>query len=216
MNDKSLLIAYGKGSLCLWDTQVASLISEFTGHESAATCVSNFKQHSKKAKSEHSLTSAGFTSNWDETKMSHSSNDANIFVSGSADKTIKVWDIRTNRSCNTITGHTKCVNSLDSLDVHTFCSASDDGTIRLSDIRCMRAVNVYNANVPVTSVVFSKTGRYIFSGCDDYTCRAWDTVSSEQLQTISGHEGKVSCVSMSENGSALCTASWDTTIRVWA
>lgn len=216
INDSSLLVSYGSGSICLWDLLTSSIGIEFFGHEKATTCISHFRSFGKKGeKSEISHTSAGVTSNWDESAQSHhSNNESSIFLSGSADATVRVWDVRMAKHVSTITGHTGTINSLDCLDYCTFVSASDDGTVRLTDIRCMKALNVYDAAVPVTSTVISKTGRFVFGGCDDYTCRAWDTVTGDLLQTISGHEGKVSCIGMAENGSALCTASWDTTIRV--
>ena len=61
---------------------------------------------------------------------------------------------------------------------------------------------------------FSGTGKYFFAGYDDYNCNVWSTLSRNQLQTLAGHENRVSCLDVSKDGKALCTGSWDTLLSV--
>jgi WD40 repeat protein len=63
-------------------------------------------------------------------------------------------------------------------------------------------------------VAFSISGRILFGGYDDWTCNVWDTLKGERVGVLTGHENRVSCLGVSIDGMALCTGSWDSTLRV--
>lgn len=44
----------------------------------------------------------------------------------------------------------------------------------------------------------------------------WDTLKGERAGVLTGHENRVSCLGVSMDGMALCTGSWDSTLRVSA
>jgi len=49
----------------------------------------------------------------------------------------------------------------------------------------------------------------------------WDSTASPgdegaALQQLTQHENRVSCLGVQERGQALCSGSWDTTLKVWA
>ena len=88
---------------------------------------------------------------------------------------------------------------------------------RLFDLRADREVSCYSKSsiiFGVNSVDFSTSGRILFAGYNDYTINAWDTLKCTRINVLYGHENRVSCVRMSPDGTALCTGSWDTTLRV--
>jgi len=98
-----------------------------------------------------------------------------------------------------------------------FATGSDDASCRLFDIRADRELNVYthdNILCGITSVAFSISGRILFGGYDDWTCNVWDTLKGERVGVLTGHENRVSCLGVSADGMALCTGSWDSTLRV--
>ena len=66
----------------------------------------------------------------------------------------------------------------------------------------------------VNSVDFSVSGRLLFAGYNDYTVNVWDTLKSQRVCLLYGHENKVSCLQVSPDGTALSTGSWDCTLRV--
>ena len=82
----------------------------------------------------------------------------------------------------------------------------------------------------VTSVSFSRSGRLLFAGYEDAQCLGWDvltgcpatsastttTNSCKPVYRLAGHESRVSCLAVAPNGEALCTGSWDSTLRIWA
>lgn len=98
-----------------------------------------------------------------------------------------------------------------------FATGSDDASCRLFDIRADRELNSFthdNILCGITSVAFSISGRILFGGYDDWTCNVWDTLKGERVGVLTGHENRVSCLGVSADGMALCTGSWDSTLRV--
>ena len=104
--------------------------------------------------------------------------DGRYIVSGSYDRTVRVWDFHTGQSVmNPLLGHKGYVTSVAfSPDGRYIVSGSEDRTIRLWD-----ALTGHSFGDPfkghyneVTSVVFSPDGRHIASGSLDNTIRLWD------------------------------------------
>lgn len=98
-----------------------------------------------------------------------------------------------------------------------FATGSDDASCRLFDLRADREMNIYthdNILCGITSVAFSISGRLLFSGYDDYNCNVWDTLRGERVGVLLGHDNRVSCLGVASDGMAMCTGSWDTTLKV--
>ena len=159
----------------------------------------------------------------------------NVFVSGACDATAKLWDIRSGKATQTFTGHESDINAVSYVTLVTseatfltyscsffpngdaFATGSDDASCRLFDIRADRELNTYtpdNILCGITSVAFSISGRILFGGYDDWTCNVWDTLKGERVGVLTGHENRVSCLGVSADGMALCTGSWDSTLKV--
>lgn len=148
--------------------------------------------------------------------------DPNMFVSGSCDSMAKVWDIRTGKCTMTLRGHESDINSVCLFpDGKCFGTGSDDTTCRFFDIRSCGEVSEFRNDsivCGITSVGFSKSGRILFAGYDDYNCLGWDILGNvdKHVFQMQGHENRVSCLGVAPNGEALCTGSWDTYLKVWA
>ena len=145
-----------------------------------------------------------------------------VFVSGSCDSTAKVWDIRSGKCTQTHLGHESDINSVSFFpDGNAFGTGSDDSSCRLFDLRCYNEVNMFGNDkilCGITSVAFSRSGRILFAGYDDYNTFGWDCLSNGKNFSfqLAGHENRVSCLGVNGKGEALCTGSWDTLLKVWA
>jgi len=154
--------------------------------------------------------------------MSVSIYDANdTFVSGSCDATAKLWDHRQRKHCvKTFPGHESDINSVQFFpDGNAFGTGSDDSSCRLFDIRAYAQLARYSNDkilCGITSVAFSRTGKMLFAGYDDYNCYVWDTQLGTLVDQLIGHDNRVSCLGVSSDGKALCTGSWDTLLKIWA
>lgn len=148
--------------------------------------------------------------------------NSNIFVSGSCDSLAKVWDIRQpgKKSALSFKGHESDINSVQFMNDGTaFATGSDDSSCGLWDLRSSTQINRYASPkvlCGVTSVSFSGSGRLLFASYDEQVVHVWDTLFASNFARLDGHEERVSCVAVSPDGQALCTASWDTTMKIWA
>lgn len=66
---------------------------------------------------------------------------------------------------------------------YAFATGSDDATCRLFDIRSDQELAMYshdNIICGITSVSFSKSGRLLLAGYDDFNCNVWDSMKAER------------------------------------
>lgn len=148
---------------------------------------------------------------------------------------------------------------------YAFATGSDDATCRLFDIRADQEIGMYshdNIICGITSVAFSKSGRLLLGGYDDFNCNVWDVLKQDRagktrIATVSlhfvsiritflekmhhfivvmikilwdlswscicyeiagvlaGHDNRVSCLGVTEDGMAVATGSWDSFLKIW-
>ncbi|XP_060551694.1 lissencephaly-1 homolog [Ruditapes philippinarum] len=99
-----------------------------------------------------------------------------FLVSGSRDKTIKMWDISTGLCLFTLVGHDNWVRGLVFHPGGKFIiSASDDKTIRVWDIKNRRNQKTLDAHQHfVTSLDMHRNSPYVISGSVDQTVKVWE------------------------------------------
>jgi len=64
------------------------------------------------------------------------------------------------------------------------CTGSDDATCRLFDLRADQELIVYSHEsiiCGITSVAFSRSGRLLLAGYDDFNCNIWDSLKAERV-----------------------------------
>jgi WD40 repeat protein/serine/threonine protein kinase/Flp pilus assembly protein TadD len=135
-------------------------------------------------------------------------------VTGSHDRTLKLWDARTGAEIRTFHGHTDKVNGVAfSPDGKRIASASFDGTVRLWDPATGTLVQTLRAYSPVViSVAFSPDGKRVVGA--GRTVTVWDTATGRELLTLAGYRS-ASFVAISPDGSRMATAGYDGTADLW-
>ena len=147
--------------------------------------------------------------------------DGHHIISGSYDRTIRIWDAKTGAAVgNPLEGHTSGVLSVAySPDGHHIISGSFDGTIRIWDAKIGAAVGnpLEGHNIGgVSSLAYSPDGRHIISGSGDHTARIWDAeVSTAAGNSFKGHTDSVQSIAYSSDGRHTVSGSGDNTTRVW-
>lgn len=58
------------------------------------------------------------------------------------------------------------------------------------------------------------SGRLLFGGYSDHAINVWDVLKGQRVNILYGHENRISSLRTSPDGTAICTGSWDTTVRV--
>src|SRR6266550_474553 len=105
--------------------------------------------------------------------------DGKRIVSGSYDKTIRLWDAKTGEPLRApLEGHQHSVTSVAfSPDGRRIVSGSYDDTIRLWDAETGEALRApLEGQDRVTSILFSLDGKHVVSGSHDNTIRLMDEV----------------------------------------
>jgi guanine nucleotide-binding protein G(I)/G(S)/G(T) subunit beta-1 len=144
------------------------------------------------------------------------------FVSGSCDCSAKLWDARASKCVMTFPGSEGDVNAVAFMrNGLAFVTGTEEGIARMQDIRSFGVVNEFANDVMVTGisgVAFSKSGRLLFTGCDDNNVYAWDTLEdrSSPLQVHEYHQQRVAAVALPLSGQCVAAASWDTDVSLWA
>ncbi|KIN97133.1 hypothetical protein M404DRAFT_37720, partial [Pisolithus tinctorius Marx 270] len=146
--------------------------------------------------------------------------DGKRIVSGSRDKTVRVWDVEGGVQIgNPLEGHSDGVYSVAfSPDGKRIVSGSEDNTGRVWDVEGGVQIGspLEGHTDPVYSVAFSPEGKRIVSGSGDNTVRVWDVEGGVQIgSSLEGHTDEVFSVSFSPNGKRIVSGSRDRTVRVW-
>eukprot|EP00271_Cylindrocystis_brebissonii_P006036 TRINITY_DN1857_c0_g1_i1.p1 TRINITY_DN1857_c0_g1~~TRINITY_DN1857_c0_g1_i1.p1 ORF type:complete len:414 (-),score=42.60 TRINITY_DN1857_c0_g1_i1:1237-2478(-) len=225
-DDGKMLTASGDQTCALWDCRTGHRLQSFTSHTSDVMCIST------------------------------TSSNPNVFVSGSCDASVKIWDLRSpERPASTLfamypssskaaqigeVGSPKgTANGADVNSVHLFrdertvAAGYEDGLSAVFDARSRHCLQRYypperpqgprdaQGNLPsqgVTCLEASSSGRLLFVAYAGHSaeCLIWDTLSAKVVGRLGRHTARVSCLGLTADGSALCTGSWDATLKVWA
>ena len=99
----------------------------------------------------------------------------NTLVSGSADKSIRVWDLQSRACLRTLHGHTGSVRDVVCGKSGSIYSASDDSTIRVWSVATGALVGILTGHSDkVFSLALAADERTLVSGSADGTMRLWD------------------------------------------
>ncbi len=146
--------------------------------------------------------------------------DGKMVASGSADKTVRLWDTQTGETIGEPwQDHRDVVLSVAfSPDGKQVVSGSEDNTVRLWDVQTGEAIGEpwqgHGGNV--RSVDFSPDGKMVASGSDDKTVRLWDAQTGETIgEPWQGHSDWVNSVAFSPDGRMVVSGSADKTVRLW-
>jgi WD40 repeat protein len=138
-------------------------------------------------------------------------------VSGSKDKTLRLWDLQTGSCKATFQEHADTVDTVcfspDGLHV---LSGSADKTLRFYDLEAgsCQAVLKGHENF-VKSAAISHDGRYAISASFDKTLRLWDLETARCRLVLTGHTSAVSSVRLSRDGRHAISGGFDKTLRYW-
>jgi len=138
-------------------------------------------------------------------------------VTGSFDKTARIWDATTGEELLRLRGHADRVTSAAfSHDGSRVVTASADNTARIWDAATGRALLVLKGHTDTVNFAdFSPDGRHVATASSDKTVRIWDAASGHELKQLTGHSDVVESVAFSPDGKRIVTASDDKTARIW-
>ena len=138
-------------------------------------------------------------------------------VSGSSDKTVRVWDLEANACTVVLEGHEDEVEGVGITgDGRRAVSCSTDGTVRVWDLEANVCAAVLRGHTgPVSAAAVTADGRRAVSGSWDNTVRLWDLETNVCAAVLEGHAGIVYGVAVTADGRRAVSGSADNTVRVW-
>jgi U3 small nucleolar RNA-associated protein 13 len=200
------ILTSSKDRTCrLWDASSFRCVGVASGHTDAVGCISV-----------------------SQTRLNSGSS---FFVSGSADKVLKLWhvshqrvrDARDGKTCVelaaicSVRAHNKDINTVDiSPNDAIVASGSQDSSIRLwnsSDLTPTGSLAGHKRGV--WCVKFSPVDRCLASAAGDRTVKVWSLIDHSCLRTMQGHTSSVLSLQFVQNGMQLVSGAADGLIRVW-
>jgi centriolar protein POC1 len=126
--------------------------------------------------------------------------DGTCIASGSADKSIKVWDVRSHQLIQHYAAHSDAVTEV-----------SMHPVLRYEP--CPLLFHIYSMLIRYISHL--QSGYYLLSSSKDASLRIWDLREGRLLYTLHGHTGPALTARFSENGSFFASGGADQLVMVW-
>ncbi len=144
--------------------------------------------------------------------------DGTRLASGSADKTVRLWNLNNRDEWMTLQKHTGWTNVLAfSPDGGMLASGSTDKTVQLWDTATGESLMTLTGHPSgITALAFAPDGNTLASGSADGMIRFWNTQTGDPMaDRITGHTHSMEAVTFFENSSTLASVAFNGEITFW-
>jgi pleiotropic regulator 1 len=140
-----------------------------------------------------------------------------FFFTGSADRTIKAWDLASGQLKLTLTAHSHAVAGLavSSRSPYLF-SAGEDKNVLCWDLETNKVVRRYHGHLQgVYCVAVHPQLDLLVTGSRDASVRVWDVRTRKEVQLLTGHTDTVQSLVVNSVDPQVISGSQDKTVRLW-
>ncbi|MEB3358809.1 MAG: WD40 repeat domain-containing serine/threonine-protein kinase [Synechococcales bacterium] len=143
--------------------------------------------------------------------------DQRTLISGSDDRTIKVWNLVDGQKTQTLSQHESPVGALAvSPDGRLLASGGGDRYIQLWDLNTGEVLQtLLGHGSSINDLAITPDGNILVSGSADRTIRLWNLATGEAIATLEGHNSFVNTLAISPDGRLLVSGGADRAIIVW-
>lgn len=237
ISDRNIITASGDMTCALWDIPKSKRVVEFSSHLGDVLAISlppkETERHSNTFASGGSdgyiyiwdirtPTSAQkfFVSDSDITALKFFKNGEAI-ITGSDDGIARLFDLRSDCKISEYSLSQSFKNSSfqDMKYLPSKMEYSSNFARPNSPNQYSPSVNIMDSsmldNRGICSLDFSGSGRLLYTCYTEYGCVIWDTIKCEVVGKLDGHSNRLSGIKTSPDGLAVCTSSWDMTMKLW-
>jgi WD40 repeat protein len=144
--------------------------------------------------------------------------DGKAVLTGSLDKTARLWSAATGQPLTPPLRHQDAVWTVAfSSDGKAVLTGSHDGTARLWSATTGKGLTPpLRHKGKVNAAVFSPDGKAVLTASADKTARLWSAATGKELTPALRHQDNVLAVAFSPDGKSVLTGSDDNTARLWS
>ncbi|GAV78180.1 WD40 domain-containing protein/DENN domain-containing protein/dDENN domain-containing protein/uDENN domain-containing protein/SBF2 domain-containing protein [Cephalotus follicularis] len=142
--------------------------------------------------------------------------DAGVFISGSTDCLVKIWDpsLRGSELRATLKGHTRTVRAISS-DRGKVVSGSDDQSILVWDKQTSQLLEELKGHEAQVSCVRMLSGERVLTAAHDGTVKMWDVRTDTCVATVGRCTSAVLCMEYDDSTGVLAAAGRDAIANIW-
>ncbi len=226
-----LLTGHANGTVVLWDWERAEKIASYKRNDAEIWSVAFLGSPQRFAAAGHdwkiAVWDAATTSGPFGVLEAHDSavqslafsmsGSRPMLASGSADKTLKIWNLETLDRVRTYRGHRDYITAVAySSAGREIASASLDGNVRIWSGRSSRLTRSLSGHDgKANALAFAPSGDLLASGGGDGKVRIWDFKKSRTPKTLPSHSGEITALAFSPDSQHIASAGDDGLVRVW-
>ena len=193
LTTERIISGSGDGTLGLWDTRINQLLAKYADHGKDVTAVAAHPH------------------------------DPFMAASASADKSLRLWDLRAREEHACVRIFTGFRSEATDVEIFrngfTIAGCSADSTLRLFDMRSTAPLGPYtdlSIKNGASALSVSASGGLVVVAYERNEAVAWEITSSDgTFHELVGHSARVSCLAVNPVGQALAMGSWDKRVTIW-
>lgn len=156
-----------------------------------------------------------YTGHTDEITCLEVNSEGSKVISGSHDRLIRIWDLKTDKFEVIKANSTDIYLTIVSPEGSKALIASSDNKIRIWDLDMNKLIGIIDSSSHVNCLQFTPNSERIVAGCGDNSIRIWDVKTKKALGLLKGHLNDVNAIVVTSDGLRIITGSSDESIIIW-